>query len=200
MQQAFQPGDLLEVKCTSGNAFSSATSFTRTKTLECQSNGAWAAREADLVDAVCTRTCPVRYSDHSSDVAVPVGSSVQATCKPGYAMQATSSGQTFSTCDDSRDLQAFCQQATTGSVPRLNFECMKVTCGTLTAYPLSVVTVDPPANSRYSDYNDENGLERERTKVTCGEDSICCRTHHLHAYACNPDTGQPMNRNMFSRE
>lgn len=45
---------------------------------------------------------------------------------------------------------------------------MKVTCGDLKAYPLSAVTVVPPTNSRYSDHDDENGLERERTKVTCG--------------------------------
>jgi hypothetical protein len=173
--QTFQASDRIEVACTSGSAFLNSNSFTRTKTLECQADGSWVVKEADLASASCVRTCPVPYSNHDPSVAVTAGgNAVQAFCKAGYAVQPTGGGQTFSQCSNSKSLTAYCQLANAGSTPRLDFECMKVTCGALLAHPVSVVTVVPPANSRYSDHNDENGLERERTKVTCGKKLSWC--------------------------
>jgi len=166
-QRIYTVGTQLQVTCTAGSVFVNMSSVSLTKTIECKGDGTW--EEKTLVGHPCVKTCNVPYSDHNPSIAVGVGRVVNARCKTGYRTQATGAGQTFVQCTNSRDLNARCAQSAPGSAARLDFECMKVTCGSFTAYPLDAVTVNPTANSRYSDANDENGNAAERTRVDCGK-------------------------------
>ena len=74
---------------------------------------------------------------------------------------------------------ATCRQDAPGRAARLDKECMKVTCGNFKAYPEHAVTVCNKRESnregscapvsRFSDYDDENGLAPERTRIDCGK-------------------------------
>ena len=168
-QQSFASGDVVQIACTSGYAFSHSRSFELNKNITC-GGGTWETQ----FDANCVSTCTVRYSDHDKSVAVPVGSTIQAKCKTGYRARA-SDGQLFALCTMPRDLNATCEQTTPGSHARLSHECQKVTCGDFKAYPENRVTITPKIespSSRFTDYNDENGQEAERTKIQCGK---CCK-------------------------
>ena len=178
----YESGSVLQVTCTSGNAFFNTNSFSLTKSLECVSNGTHTGwKELNLAGADCVQTCPVPNSDHNPAAAVTVGVPVTATCKIGYRAQVTSTGLDHSTCSDPQALVAACQ-AIPGRAARLDKECMKVTCGNVKAYPESVVTIcnsrqspDPTIGgicaptSRFSDFTDETGRERERTRIDCGK-------------------------------
>jgi hypothetical protein len=175
----YESGSVLQVTCTTGNAFFNTNSFSLTKSLECVSNGTHTGwKELNLAGADCVQTCPVPYSDHNPAAAVTVGVHVSATCKIGYRAQVTSTGLDHSTCSDPQALVAACQAAP-GRAARLDKECMKVTCGNFKAYPESVVTIcnrrqsavpgSCAPTSRFSDYTDENGQAIERTRIDCGK-------------------------------
>jgi hypothetical protein len=166
-QLLYAVGQVVQIACTTGNAFFNQTSFSATKNLMCANDGSWI--EQNFAGRACVKTCSVPNSDHDRSLAVTVGTTMTAKCKEGYHVEATGQGLSFSLCTNSQTLQASCQQTSPAGSARLDFECMKVTCGTFKTYPLSEVTISPAQNSRFSDYNDENGNEAERTRVDCGE-------------------------------
>lgn len=171
-QRLYAAGEVVQIACTAGNAFFNQTSFSVIKSLTCANNGSWI--EQNLVSRTCVKTCSVPYSNHDQSRAVTVGTAVTARCKAGYRVVANSQGRSFSQCTNSQTLQASCQQTSPAGSARLDSECMKVTCGTFKAYPLSEVTIFPAQNSRFSDFEDENGNEAERTRVDCGEMFFRC--------------------------